>query len=168
MNGLGEQALARPRLTEDQDGGKATGSRLAPKELLDLNPDGGESRAVTDQRSQRHSARILRRFTHHWSNFHHQRPAAHHQRQVGDVPSFRPGIAVAPTKPEHGVGLGDPPTTWWGQAAPFLRLRPSYGALSPEDWPPPVSMRTDAGLVEEERTSRPQHCRRAAHQSRRP
>src|SRR5436309_3004685 len=49
MNGLGEQALARPRLTEDQDGGKAMDFRLTSKELLDLSPDGGESPAVTDQ-----------------------------------------------------------------------------------------------------------------------
>ena len=56
MNGLGEQVLARPRLTEDQDGGKAMDFRLTSKELLDLSPDGGESPAVTDQPSQRHGA----------------------------------------------------------------------------------------------------------------
>ena len=47
VDGPGEQALARPRLTDDQDGGKPACLRLAAEKLLDLSPHGYQSRALT-------------------------------------------------------------------------------------------------------------------------
>ena len=49
MNGSGEQALARPRLAEDQDGRKAACLRMPSEKLLDLRSDGHHPRTVTDQ-----------------------------------------------------------------------------------------------------------------------
>ena len=47
MNRAREQALARPRLTQDQDGGQASRPGLAPEQLLDLSSDRHQPRALT-------------------------------------------------------------------------------------------------------------------------
>jgi hypothetical protein len=47
VDGSREQALARSRLTQNQDGGKASRPGLAPEELLDLSPHRLQARAIT-------------------------------------------------------------------------------------------------------------------------
>src|SRR5207245_1547703 len=49
VDGPGEQALACPRLTEDQDGRKVACLCMPSEKLLDLRSDGYQPRTVTDQ-----------------------------------------------------------------------------------------------------------------------
>lgn len=66
MQGTGEQAFARPRLAEDQDGRQAARPGLAPEQLLDLSPDRREPRALTYQSAQQaHGERILNYWEHY-------------------------------------------------------------------------------------------------------